>query len=117
MPKPVASSSRPSAFVQSPLPSASIRTLSPAPLALPQASMTNTSLTARQATVSMPLARKSAACVTKPGRCRAWQVGVKAPGTEKSTTFLPLKSSAVVTGFGPSLDMCVNVPAGSTSPT
>jgi hypothetical protein len=29
-----------------------------------------------------------------------WQVGVNAPGTANSTTFLPLKTSSVVFGFG-----------------
>ena len=40
---------------------------------------------------STPLAFSSAALSTKPGRCLAEQVGVKAPGTEKSATLRPLK--------------------------
>ena len=78
--------------------------------------MTNTSLTAMQAMVSTPLALMSAAFSTKPGRCLASQVGVNAPGTENSTTFLPLKSSSVVRSCGPSLVITLNVPAGILSP-
>src|SRR5262245_52513831 len=117
MPKPVAFSSRPSAFEYSALPSASIRTLSPTFDALPQAFITNTSLTAMQAMVSMPLALSASACCRNPGRCFASQVGVNAPGTEKSTTFLPLKSCSVLIFCGPSLVMCVSTPAGILSPT
>ena len=78
--------------------------------------MTNTSFTAMQATVSMPFALKSAACWTKPGRWRASQVGVKAPGTENSTTFLPANSWSVVSFCGPSGPGVVNVPEGILSP-
>src|SRR5450631_625162 len=117
MPKPLASSSSPSARVQSPFPSASMTTSSPTFAALPQAPMTNTSLTARQAMVSTPLALIRAASCTNPGRCLALHVGVKAPGTENSTTFLPLKSSSVVALTGPSLPIRFNVPLGTRSPT
>ena len=86
------------------------------PSALPHAFMTNTSLTAMQAIVSTPLARIWSASCTKPGRCLASQVGVNAPGTENSTTFLPLKSSSVVMSFGPSLVIVLSVPAGMRSP-
>src|SRR5262249_24278269 len=116
MPKPLASSSRPSDLLYSPLPSASINTRSPTPCALPQAFITNTSFTAMQAMVSTPLAWIWSASCTKPGRCLASQVGGKAPGTENSTTVLPLKSSSVVTSFGPSLVMRLRVPAGMRSP-
>src|SRR5581483_6409136 len=57
----------------------------------------------------------SATC-TKPGRCFASHVGVNAPGTENSTTFLPLKSSSVVTSFGPSLVIVLSLPEGIRSP-
>ncbi len=36
----------------------------------------------------------------KPGRCLAEQVGVNAPGTENSTTFLPLNSVVGRDGLG-----------------
>src|SRR3546814_19542024 len=60
---------------------------------LPHAPMTKASLTAVQAISSMPFAFSSSALSTKPGRCLAEQVGVKAPGTEKSATLRPLKRS------------------------
>jgi hypothetical protein len=69
------------------------------------------------ATVSTPFPLRSPARSTKPGRCFASQVGVNAPGTEKSTTFLPAKSSSVEMFFGPSGVMCLNVPVGILSPT
>src|SRR5215475_8136022 len=116
MPKPLASSSRPSDLLYSPLPSASINTRSPTPWALPHAFITKTSFTAMQAMVSTPLARIWSASCTKPGRCLASQVGVKAPGTENSTTVLPLKSSSVVMSFGPSLVIRLSLPAGMRSP-
>ena len=50
--------------------------------------------------------------------CRLLQVGVKAPGTANSTTFLPLKMSSVVFGLlGPSAVITRNVALGSLSPT
>src|ERR1700729_825167 len=116
MPKPAAFNSSPSALAYSPLPSASIRILSPTLLDLPQAFITNTSLTAVHAMVSTPFALILSASSTKPGRCFASQVGVKAPGTEKNTTVLPLKSSSVVIFCGPSLVMRVNLPSGILSP-
>src|SRR5579862_8451743 len=78
--------------------------------------MTNTSFTAMQAMVSTPLARIWSASCTNPGRCLASQVGVNAPGTENSTTRLPLKSSSVLISFAPSLVMRLKVPAGMRSP-
>ena len=48
--------------------------------------MTNGSFTDRQATVSTPLAASSSERSTNPGRWWSEQVGVKAPGTAKSTT-------------------------------
>jgi len=39
----------------------------------------------------MPYSLKAAACLSKPGSCSFEQVGVKAPGRENNTTFLPLK--------------------------
>ncbi len=50
--------------------------------------------------------------------CRLLQVGVNAPGTANSTTFLPLKISSVVFGLlGPSAVMTRNVALGNLSPT
>lgn len=57
-------------------------------LALPQADMTKGSLKAITTTWSIPLALSSEALEMKPGMWLAWQVGVKAPGTETRTTFL-----------------------------
>src|SRR4029077_17441539 len=90
--------------------------LSPTPEDLPQAFITNTSLTAMQAMVSTPLARIWSASSTKPGWCFASHVGVKAPGTENSTTVLPLNSSSVERSLGPSLVIRLSVPAGMRSP-
>ena len=72
-----------------------------APVAFSQAFITNTSLTPVTAMVSTPLALIASAFFRKLGRCLLWQVGVKAPGTANSTTFLPLKISSVVFGPGP----------------
>src|SRR5579863_9861198 len=116
MPKRPASSSRPTARVKSPLPSASISTSSPTPWSSPQAFITNTSFTDTQAMVSTPLAFSSAACALKPGRCLAEQVGVKAPGTANSATFFPANSSSLEIGFGPSAPKVVNVALGTLSP-
>ena len=44
-------------------------------------------------------------------------VGVNAPGTANSTTFLPLNNSSVVFGFGPSAVITVKAPLGTRSPT
>src|SRR4030095_11724582 len=93
-----------------------ISTLSQTLECLPQAPMTNTSLTAMQAMVSTPLALSSAAFSTKPGRCLASQVGGNAPGTENNTTFFPLNSASVVRSCGPSLVIVLKVPAGILSP-
>ena len=67
--------------------------------------------------MSTPRALSLSAFCTNPGRCFAEQVGVNAPGTEKSTTFFPLNSSSVGTGSGPLAPMRVNVPLGILSPT
>ena len=61
--------------------------------------MTNTSLTPVTATVSTPLALMAATLLRKLGMCRLMQVGVKAPGTANSATFLPLNTSSVVFGL------------------
>src|ERR1700722_11782846 len=117
MPKREPSSSRPIALVKSPLPSASIRMSVPTPWFSPQAFITNTSLTETQAMVSTPLAFRLAVCCLKLGRCLAEQVGVKAPGTAKIATFLPLSSWSVVSGPGPSGPKVVKLAAGTLSPT
>jgi hypothetical protein len=46
-----------------------------------------------------PLALIASVFFTKLGMCMLVQVGVKAP---KNATFLPLNTSSVVFGFGPS---------------
>src|SRR4029078_479886 len=79
--------------------------------------MTKASLTERQAIVSMPLARVALGFWTKPGKCLAEQVGVKAPGNAKSTTLFPLKTSSVVTSFGPFSVMMCSFAEGILSPT
>src|SRR5258708_2196150 len=106
----------PTALAQAALPSARNSMPSP-PEAFFQASITNTSLTPVTATVSTPLLLMAPRFFTKLGRWFLWQVGVNAPGTANSTTFLPLKSSSVVIGFGPSAVITVNVPLGTLSPT
>jgi hypothetical protein len=49
-------------------------------------------LKAMQATISTPFVFSDDRFSMKPGRCLAEQPGVKAPGTEKRTTFLPANS-------------------------
>src|SRR5690242_9687475 len=71
-----------------------------------------------QAIVSTPFAFNLSASATNPGTCFAEQVGVKAPGNAKATTFLPgAKSSSVVTAFGPSGPSMRSVALGTLSPT
>src|SRR3978361_1639674 len=79
--------------------------------------MTKASLTEIQAMVSTPFPFIEAAFCTKPGKCLALQVGVKAPGTANSTTFLPLKMSSVDTSFGPSGVAIISFIDGIVSPT
>mmetsp|Transcript_17212 Transcript_17212/g.29416 ORF Transcript_17212/g.29416 Transcript_17212/m.29416 type:complete len:213 (-) Transcript_17212:51-689(-) len=120
MPKPlsVRSSSTPQALVKTALPSASSMILSPAPTLLPQASITKASFTLRQAMVSTPLALISSARSTKPGKCLRLHVGVKAPGTAKMTTFLPLHRASVSTSFMlPSVSKYLKAADGRRSPT
>src|SRR4030095_8161821 len=79
--------------------------------------MTKGSLTATHATVSTPLARRSSARSTKPGRWWSEHVGVNAPGTANSTT-LPLPStSPLCAGRGPSSVMVMSFTSGMRSPT
>src|SRR3990172_3711297 len=106
----------PTALVKSPLPSASIVTLSPTFWFLPQASMTKASLTDRQAMVLTPLARILSASWTKLGRCLSDQVGVNARGSANSTTFLPLNRSSVVIVCTPSALMVLSDAAGILAP-
>jgi hypothetical protein len=47
----------------------------------------------------------------------AEQVGVKAPGTPKTTTVLPPNSASVVISFGPSAVPCMRLMLGMLSPT
>src|SRR5579864_2902118 len=71
-----------------------------------------------QAMVSTPLAFNLSASATNPGTCLAEQVGVKAPGRAKATTFFPGgKISAVVIALGPSGPSMRNVALGILSPT
>src|SRR6185503_16808622 len=115
-PRSVRSAVMPTALAQAALPSAR-NSIASAPADFFQAFITNTSLTPVTAMVSMPLALIAAAFFTKPGRWLLLQVGVKAPGTANSTTFLPLNNSSVVFGFGPSAVITVNVAFGTRSPT
>src|SRR5512142_2264444 len=106
------------ALVNSAPPSPSITTLSPAFWSLPQAPMTNASLTEMQAMVSTPLPLILSNEPTNPGTCLAEQVGVKAPGRAKATTFLPgANNSSVVTALGPSGPIVRSVAWGTLSPT
>ena len=78
--------------------------------------MTKASFTAMQAIASTPLARNASACSLKPGRWRAEQVGVKAPGTPNSTTVRPAKNSAVSCSWGPSGVARMSLTEGIVSP-
>ena len=63
------------------------------PFAFPQALITQASLNAITATRSTPLSFFNVDNFSmKPGRWRSEQPGVKAPGTETRTTFLPANS-------------------------
>ena len=88
-----------------------------APVTRPHSAATNGSLTVTQTISSTPLARNSAAVVTKLGMWVLWQVGVKAPGTPNSATVLPAKTSALATGAGPFSVISNKVAAGRRSPT
>jgi hypothetical protein len=57
----------------------------------PQASMTKASLTETHTMLSTPLLLISSAFSMNPGKCFRLQVGVKAPGTAKRTSFFPEK--------------------------
>src|SRR5262249_10038036 len=106
------------AWLNSPLPSPSMRTLPSAFCSLPHAPITNASLTEMQAMASTPFALNLSASATNPGTCFAEQVGVNAPGSAKATTFLPgAKSSSVVIGLGPSGPSMRSVALGTLSPT
>src|ERR1700690_1666962 len=106
------------ALANSPLPSARKSILPVAPVAFFQASITNASLTPVTAMAFTPLALKVSTLLRKLGMCRLLQVGVKAPGTANSATFLPLKMSSVVFGLlGPSAVITRNVALGNLSPT
>src|ERR1700694_378876 len=59
--------------------------------------MTKGSLTETQTMASMPCALNAGASSLNRGKCVDEQVGVNAPGSEKTTTFLPEKMSALVT--------------------
>src|SRR6266404_3531829 len=109
---------RPMASENSPLPSPSILIVSPTFWSLPQAPITNASLTEMQTISSTPFAFSAAASARKPGTCLALQVGVKAPGSANATTFLPgANNSSVVTALGPSGPIVRNVALGTLSPT
>ncbi len=116
-PKPLPSISRPTALVNSPLPSASMHTVSPTCCASAHAPITNGSLTDRQATVSTPFSFSWSWRTTKLGRWKSEQVGVKAPGTAKSTTFPEPSTSAVCTWVGPSGPNVITRTSGILSPT
>src|SRR5579875_80530 len=105
------------ARASSPLPSASMVTLSPTPWDLAQAAITKWSLTATQKMRSAPLAKMSSDRTTNPGRWRSEQVGLNAAGTPKSTT-LPLPSrSPVLTVSAPCSVTIFSSTSGIRSPT
>src|SRR5512145_3547539 len=116
-PMPLPSKSKPTALVNSPLPSERNSTLPLPPAAFDQASITKGSLTATQATVCTPFFLKASALSRKPGKCLRWQVGVKAPGTANSTTFLPANTSSVLRVSIPSAPSTRKVVLGRRSPT
>ncbi|MNV71825.1 hypothetical protein D3C71_1648660 [compost metagenome] len=115
MPELLASISRPSARVNSPLPSDSSCRPSGTCWLSPQAFITNGSLTAMQNT-SIPRWRNSGKCSMKPGRCRAEQVGVNAPGTPNSTALRESNRAWVSMVSMPSR-MRLRVTSGMRSPT
>ena len=86
------------------------------PWSLAQACITNGSFTAMQATPSTPRARSASMFSRKPGMCLMLHVGVKAPGTANSTTFLPPNTSSVETSRGPSGVAAVSFIGGMASP-
>jgi hypothetical protein len=69
------------------------------------------------AIVSTPFALNASAFCVNPGKCLALQVGVNAPGTANSTTFLPLKISSVEVSLGPSAVAIISFMDGIWSPT
>src|ERR1041384_7070934 len=108
----------PIALANSPLPSERNSILPSAPVDFFQASITKASLIPVTAMVLTPLALNASMFLRKLGMCRLLQVGVKAPGTANSATFLPLKMSSVVFGLlGPSAVWVRNVALGNLSPT
>ena len=113
------STSVPSARVNFPRPSDSIIILSSTSRLSPQARITKASFTEMHANVSTPALQSSLALATNPGRCREEHVGVKAPGSAKSTTFLPLaqRSETFTVWQCPALSKYENTPSGSCSPT
>src|SRR5690554_3434651 len=114
MPNAVPSISRPSARAKSPLPSESMRSPAGTCWLSPQACITKGSLTAMQAT-SMPRSLNSSKRSTKPGRWCSEQVGVKAPGTANSTTFLCANRVGVSMVCTPP-SICLSVTSGMASP-
>src|SRR4029079_11527998 len=89
----------------------------------PQAAMTKPSLVATHHTSSTFFAFSLSMFETYPGTCLAEQVGVKAPGSAKTTIFLPLVASPTLTSLGGSGQAASNstdsdsLPSGSRSPT
>src|SRR5690606_20444640 len=84
--------------VKSPLPSGSSVMLADS-WSLAHSFITNVSLTETHTMLSTPASRKAGASSLKRGRWVDEQVGVNAPGREKTTTVLFLNRSSVVTCF------------------
>ncbi len=116
-PNPLPSMVRPIASASSPLPSDSMTTVLPTFWSSPQAPMTKGSFTETHTTRSAPLARSSVARSTNPGRWWSEQVGVKAPGTPKSTTLPWPNTSAEVVASGPLSPNVHTFTSGTLSPT
>src|SRR6188472_2078893 len=79
--------------------------------------MTNGSLTETQTIASMPCARNAGASSLKRGRCVDEHVGVNAPGSEKTTTFLFAKMSSVVIVAQSPLRRTRNATSGTRDPS
>ncbi len=107
---PVASASAPDASPRSVIPAAL------APVASPQALMTNGSLTVTTMISSTPFARIASAVRTTLGIWTPLQVPVNAPGIPYMTTFRPFSFSARLTCTGPLSLIATSVTSGSLSP-
>ena len=114
MPKPISalSTSMPIASVNCPLPSG-IKLMLSASWCSAHAFITKVSLTDIQIISSTPFLNSVGANSLYRGKCEDEQVGVKAPGNEKTTTVLSLKISSLVRVVHSSFALNVNVTLGT----